>query len=120
MFESIWSWLILAICLISLVKIFQKAGAPSIGAFVPFYNLYIILKIAGKPWWYLLLLFIPIINLVIYIFTIVDFVKQFNKGMSFAVGTVFLPFIFLPLLALAKTEYKGVSYPHILQYGQSE
>jgi len=34
---------------------------------VPFVNVYLLFKLAGKPIWWILLLFIPIVNLFIYI-----------------------------------------------------
>ena len=35
-------------------KIFEKAGHPGWAAIIPIYNMYIITKIAGKEWWWLL------------------------------------------------------------------
>jgi hypothetical protein len=46
----------------SVWKVFTKAGQPGWAAIIPFYNLYIMVKIAGKPgWWTLLIIFLPLI-----------------------------------------------------------
>ena len=41
-------------------KVFEKAGQPGWAAIVPIYNMYILLKIGGKPGWWLLLMLIPV------------------------------------------------------------
>ena len=38
-------------------KMFEKAGQPGWAAIIPIYNLYILLKIAGRPGWWLILFF---------------------------------------------------------------
>jgi hypothetical protein len=53
-------------------KIFEKAGQPGWAAIVPFYNTYILLKIAGRPGWWLLLYLIPLVNLVIAILELIS------------------------------------------------
>jgi len=43
-------------------KIFAKAGEPGWACLVPIYNTCVWLKIAGKPMWWILLLFIPLVS----------------------------------------------------------
>ena len=45
----------------SMWKLFEKAEQPGWAAIIPIYNTYIMLKIGGKPGWWLLLMFIPIL-----------------------------------------------------------
>ena len=60
---------VLALALLTIVivviagmwKTFEKAGQPGWAAIIPIYNLYIMLKIAGKSGWWLLALLIPIL-----------------------------------------------------------
>jgi membrane protein YqaA with SNARE-associated domain len=52
-------------------KVFTKAGQPGWAAIVPFYNTYVLLKIVGRPGWWLLLLFIPLVNIAILIIVMV-------------------------------------------------
>lgn len=102
-------WLIFAILVIAgLWKTFQKAGRPGWTAIVPFYSLYIMIKIAGKPGWWLLLYFIPIVSLVIHIIVSINFAKAFGRSTAFGLVMVWL---FLPIGALmlgfGKSTYKG-------------
>jgi hypothetical protein len=98
----------LALILFMLVaywKIFTKAGQPGWGTLVPIYNAYLMLKIAGKPGWWLLLMFIPVVNFVVFILMIVSFAENFGKSVGFAIGMIFLPFIFFPILAFGDATY---------------
>jgi len=91
--------------LVGLWKIFEKAGKPGWTVLVPFYNLYIWLKIIRKPiWWYIFLL-IPFINVFMILLMIVELVKCFKKyGLGAqALGAVF-PFAYLPYLGFSKEE----------------
>ena len=86
---------------------FQKAGEPGWAAIIPIYNYLIAIKIAGKQWWYLLLLMIPVVNLVIYIIILNGLAKNFGKGTGFTVGLFFFRFIFIPILGFGKAVYCG-------------
>src|SRR5205823_10927211 len=61
-------------------KTFVKAGQPGWGAIIPIYNAYLGCKIAGRPGWWVLLFFIPLVNLIIVIIVSIDFAKNFGKG----------------------------------------
>ena len=54
-----------AIGIIAHWKIFTKAGKPGWASLIPIYNLYVLLKIIGKRGWYMLWLFVPIINIIV-------------------------------------------------------
>jgi hypothetical protein len=87
-------------------KTFAKAGQPGWGCIVPIYNAYLILKIAGRPWWWLFLLIIPFVNLIVLIIVFLDFAKNFGKGTGFALGLMFLWFIFYPILGFGDAQYQ--------------
>lgn len=89
-------------------KIYAKAGQPGWGALIPIYNVYLLFKITWGNGWYFLLTLIPIANVVIAILTQVKLAKVFGKDGGFAVGLIFLSFIFLPILAFDKSEYVGI------------
>jgi hypothetical protein len=93
--------------LISLRKIFIKANQRAWASWVPMYNAYVTLKISEKPGWWLLLLFIPIINWVIIILTMVGLAENFGKKGGFAFGLSFVNMIFFPILAFGDAEYIG-------------
>ena len=86
---------------------FEKAGEPGWAAIIPIYNYLIGIKIAGKPWWYILLMLIPLVNLVIYIIILNGLSKNFGKGTGFTVGLFFFRFIFIPILGFGKSVYIG-------------
>ena len=86
-------------------KVFTKAGQPGWAAIIPFYNLYVLLTIVGKPGWWLLLFFIPLVNLVIGIIVTLELAKRFGKGVGFAMGLIFLSIIFYPILAFGSATY---------------
>ncbi len=86
---------------------FEKAGEPGWAAIIPIYNYLIGIKIAGKPWWYILLMLIPFVNLIIYIIILNGLAKNFGKGTGFTVGLFFFRFIFIPILGFGKSEYTG-------------
>lgn len=98
---------ILVFFIVVMWKIFTKAGQPGWAAIIPIYNVYIMLKIAGKPGWWLLLFLIPIVNLVIGIMVVVALAQSFGKGVGFAIGMILLSFIFYPILAFGSAQYVG-------------
>lgn len=88
-------------------KIFTKAGKPGWASIIPIYNILVLLEIVGKPWWYLLLLFVPIANIVILIMVMIALAKVFGKDSGFAVGLILLSIIFMAILAFGDAKYLG-------------
>lgn len=91
----------------SMWKIFTKAGEEGWKAIIPIYNAYILLKIVGKPGWWLILFLIPIVNYVFIIWTYNMLSKSFGKDEGFTVGLVLLSFIFFPILGFGSAVYQG-------------
>ncbi len=98
---------LIVLMIASMWKVFTKAGKPGWAAIVPFYNIIVLLEIVGRPWWWLLLMFVPLLNFVIAIIVYIDLAKSFGKGAGFAIGLLLLPFIFFPILAFGDAEYLG-------------
>ncbi len=95
-----------AFMIIVMWKIFVKAGKPGWGCIVPIYNIILQLEIAGRPLWWIFLMFIPIVNFIIAIIITLDIAKAFGKGTGFGVGMILLPIIFYPILAFDSSEYQ--------------
>jgi len=76
--------------LVGLWKVFVKAGQPGWAVLIPFYNCYILLKIAGRPGWWLILCLIPLVNIVIGIIVAIDVAKAFGQSAVFGVVLLFL------------------------------
>jgi hypothetical protein len=96
-----------AIFVIPFWVVFTKAGQPGWAALIPIYNYYIILKIVGRPGWWLILYFIPIVNIVILIVVLLDVSKSFGHGVGFMLGLLFLNVIFWYILAFGSSRYLG-------------
>ena len=93
--------------IVSMWKVFVKAGQPGWGVLIPFYNVYLLLKIAGRPGWWLILYFIPLVNFIIAIIVAIDIAKNFGKEAIFGVGLFFFGFIFYPILAFGSAKYQA-------------
>jgi Na+/proline symporter len=103
---SLLSLAILVVIIVGLWKVFTKAGQPGWGSLIPIYNAYLWLKIAGKPGWWLLLLFIPLVNIVIAIIVAIEVAKRFGKSAAFGIFLVaILAFIGIPILGFGDAVY---------------
>ena len=87
--------------------IFSKAGKPGWAAIIPLYNIYVLLQVVGRPGWWLILFFIPFVNLIVGILVFVDLAKSFGKSGGYAVGLIFLSFIFIPMFGFGSAKYVG-------------
>ena len=61
-------------------KLYVKAGRKAWEAFVPFYNAVIFMKVINRPWWWIILLFLPIINLIMLPVVWVETARSFGKN----------------------------------------
>jgi hypothetical protein len=101
-------WVVVAVLLIaSLWRVFTKAGQPGWAALIPIYNFIVLLKIIGRPWWWILLFLVPIVNIVVLFIIYIDLAKSFGKSTAFGVGIALLGIIFLPILAWGDATYRG-------------
>ena len=92
-FTSILFVVFLAVAVVFLVgmwKVFVKAGQPGWAVLIPIYNGYILVKIAGRPGWWLLLFLIPLVNLVVAAIVAIDLAKAFGQSAAFGVVLLFL------------------------------
>jgi hypothetical protein len=88
-------------------KIFEKAGQPGWAAIIPIYNIIVMLKIVGKPLWWLIMFIIPGVNLVFAIWTLNMLSKSFGKDEGFTVGLLLLGIVFYPILGFGDARYLG-------------
>jgi len=87
-------------------KILTKAGQPGWGILIPIYNMYLWVKVAGRPGWWLILLFVPIVNFVISIILALDVAKAFGKSGAWGFFLLFLfGFIGIPILGYGSAVY---------------
>lgn len=102
---------VLVVELLTIWTLFSRAGKPGWACLVPIYNIIVFLQIAGKPTWWVLLFFVPGVNVVVGIIALIGFLKAFGKeGAGPVVLAILFGGIYLPVLALVqKVEYVGVS-----------
>lgn len=98
---------IIALIIIGLWKMFEKAGKPGWAALVPIYNIVVMLEIVGRPIWWIILLFIPCVGIIVSVVMCIDLAKSFGKGTGYGLGIVFLGFIFIPMLGFGDAKYIG-------------
>lgn len=98
---------VMLLMIVSMWRIFSKAGRPGWAAIIPIYNTIVLLDIAGYDWWYLFLFLIPIVNIVIIFKVYIDLAKKFGKSAGFGVCLVFFSIICMPVLAFGSSEYNG-------------
>lgn len=101
--------ILFVVTLIALMNIFKKANRSGIAAYIPFYNLWVLLEIVNKPKIYILGFLIPIINLICYFQIIIALGKAFRKSSLFTIGMLFLPLIFIPILGFGNSDYIGIN-----------
>lgn len=61
-------------------KLYEKAGRKRWEAFVPVYNAIVLMKIIGRPTWWTVLLFVPIINLLMFPVVWVETLRSFGRN----------------------------------------
>ena len=61
-------------------KLYKAAGEEPWKALVPVYNAIVLFKIINRPKWWVFLLFLPVINLMIFMVIWIDTVKYFGKN----------------------------------------
>ena len=61
-------------------KLYTKAGRKAWEAIVPVYNAIVLMKIINRPKWWVILLFIPIINLLMFPIIWVETIRSFGKN----------------------------------------
>lgn len=90
-------YLAIAYCLMSIANKTQTKNGWF--AFVPILNVILMINIARKPIWWILLLFIPIANIIAGFFIMMGIAEARGKPSWIGALGMFFPFIVLPYLA---------------------
>jgi hypothetical protein len=100
------------VTLIGMWKVFAKAGQPGWAVLVPIYNIIVLLRVAGLPWYWVFAPFvaiIPILGWIAYIVWIVwvhhRISTRFGQGVGFTVGLTLLGPIFWLILGFGSSKY---------------
>lgn len=106
-------WIISAV---GLWKIFEKAGKPGWGAFIPIYNIILWLEIVRRPgWWIVLIYIVPVANIICFFIVTFDLAKSYGKGVGYGFGLLLLPLIFFPMLGFSDAEYTPIKREIVVQ-----
>jgi len=113
---------VLVVYIIGLWKLFKKAGKNGWEAIIPFYNIYVLIEIAGLNWWYFLIAisgtivgFLELDSLsglaslasaAVNFFIFYNLAKKMNKSeVAFGVLGIFFSGILVMILGLSKDKY---------------
>ena len=88
-------------------KVFEKAGRPGWGCLIPIYNVILLLGMAGKPIWWIVLLIIPLVSIIVVIMINIELAKNFGKSTGYGLGLALLPMFFYPMLGFSDARYQG-------------
>ena len=100
------------VTLIGMWKVFAKAGQPGWAVLVPIYNIIVLLRVAGLPWYWVFapfVMIIPILGWIAYIVWIVwvhhRISTRFGQGVGFTIGLTLLGPIFWMILGFGSSKY---------------
>ena len=100
-------WILVTVVLIiSNWKIFTKAGKPGWAILIPIYNIIVMVQIIKKPLWWVIILFVPIVDAVFVILIVYNLVLRFGKPGWHVLLALFLGVIYYPYLAFSNAEYQ--------------
>lgn len=88
-----------ALCI---MKIAQKTNTDNAWwAWVPLLNIILMLNVARKPVWWIILFFVPLVNIIISILVLIGVAEARGKGAIWGIITAFIPIIGFPYLAFS-------------------
>ncbi len=78
--------------------LFPRAGRKAWEALVPGYNFFVLTKVIQKPWWWILLLILPGVNILMLMVINSNLASVFGKlDKPNQVFAIFLPFVAFPM-----------------------
>ena len=93
--------------IVSMWVVYEKAGRSGVQSIIPIFNMYVLMEISGKPGWWLVLLFIPVVGFVFYLLAMLALAEKFGRGALFGLGLFFFPMFFFPMLVFGGSQYEG-------------
>lgn len=97
---------ILVVFCVGCWKMVAKAGLPGILGLIPIVNLFVLPIVAGKPWWWAFMIFIPIVGGLLYMILVsLGIAERFGRGVGTALGLIFLSPIFVCILGFGDAQW---------------
>jgi hypothetical protein len=109
-FSLVIGLIVYAISAFLLGRIFKKAGVEAWKAWVPVYNMWVLLELGGQKGFWAVLALVPVVNIVSIVFLII---AQYNIGLKlqkegwFVLLAIFLSPVWLIWLAFDKSTWEG-------------
>ena len=94
-----------AAIIVGMWKLFKKAGYQGWESLVPIYNSYVLSDIVFGNGLYFLICFIPVVGWIYPFVLYFKLAEVYNKSSAFGIGLMFLPYVFLLLLAFDSNLY---------------
>lgn len=96
--------LLYVVACFSLMKVAEKSSAKSESmlAWIPILNVLLMLKIADRPMWWVLLFLVPVLNVVMWVVLCVALARARDRGLLLGLLMAFVPIIGFPVLALSE------------------
>ena len=89
-------------------KTFTKANRSGWMSIIPILSTYVVIRMAKRPGWWIVLYLIPIVNIVIHLMVSIDLAKRFGKDGVFGFFGLFLfPYIGYLILGFGDAKYKN-------------
>ena len=111
---------LLLLVIVSMWKVFEKAGEAGWKAIIPVYNSWVLAEIAGKPGWWGLAGFLGVIPfvgwigaLIVQLIVSIELAKSFGKSPALGVLTMIIPIVGFPILAFGPAKYVGKKFKTI-------
>ena len=73
-------------------RLYSSAGFKSFAAFIPIYNALVLMRLINRPWWWVILLFIPIVNIMMFPVIWIETCKNFGKKSWTSIFLVLITF----------------------------
>ena len=103
----VWAAVTIPGVLLGWLRVFPKAGQPWWAAFVPIYNIYVlVVGVARLSMLWFVLVLVPGVQIIAAILVNVEVAKRFGKSEAFGLGLALLGFVFYPLLGFGPDEYQ--------------
>ena len=96
---TLFSLILFLLTLFFMGKTFEKMGRTFWEGFIPVYNIYILLGEMNKPLWWLIMFFIPVVNLIFAFMLLNELARHFSRDYVMAIILTIFPFIGFGILA---------------------
>jgi hypothetical protein len=104
---NLFNWTLAVINIVTLWIVYTKAGQPGWAVIIPFYNVWVLARVADMSGWagiglitaWIVPYIGPIIFLILYIAIMIGIARSFNRSVLFGVGLIFFPPVFFAILA---------------------